>query len=679
MVKALIEQVSGLQEDVAFLDSQIDDLGGTKANKADIAEEVATKKLRADTATVGEGTVNRLHSSEVDTNSLHATETITNRLEVNGSADIANLKAERATITDAGTVNLTATRVVALEKIEVKEPGEGVQANVVLDRDTIKAPNVVADKVVAKVGEVTSVKSQNTSTDSLEVTGKTTVKDLDITGQITGLNNVDIDAKSIVTPIIEADEVVAGNIHTSMDNKLHPTPGLDNNDYYIITLPTFTGNMVLNWVDGGGNTIWSATATGNGEDYGFTWSTVSKDAIVVTDLYQYDKHLYIKTNVNGDLAYSYHTTEKLGEIGIGFNGVAGWTNPESLDDLTDGNHRHECTTMDGTVIFGLSYLPGFTTFVDRYEIGELLIDGENIVNTQTVKGSIDESLAYRVTQHTYDYSESAFSGRFYEVAPFMKSDQIPDGAKLIYNDNGTLRFTSSLPPYSGLQFGSPESVASYKGWFNSIEWMPETVPLADFEYSVPSIKVGKKREVATQEVQSFADHKGEAVDTLLDRKAAENASDIISERTRAQGVETTLQSNIDGERVRAEGAESTLQSNIDGERVRAEGAESTLQSNIDAERVRAQGVEATKQDNLVSGTNIKTVNGQDILGSGNMKIDTIPTGGTKGQVLTSNGDGTTSWKTPSSESGFVPPVGMAIELRSDIDPNYTLIGTWVEI
>ena len=82
MVKALIEQVSGLQEDVAFLDSQIDDLGGTKANKADIAEEVATKKLTADNATVGEGTVTKLHSSEADINKLHATETITNRLEV---------------------------------------------------------------------------------------------------------------------------------------------------------------------------------------------------------------------------------------------------------------------------------------------------------------------------------------------------------------------------------------------------------------------------------------------------------------------------------------------------------------------------------------------------------------------------------------------------------------------
>ena len=338
--------------------------------------------------------------------------------------------------------------------------------------------------------------------------------------------------------------------------------------------------------------------------------------------------------------------------------MAGWTNPESLDDLADVNNIHECTTMDGTVTFGLSYLPGFTTFVDRYEIDELLIDGENIVSNQTVKGSIDESLAYRVTQHTYDYSESAFSGRFYEVAPFMESDQIPEGAKLIYNDNGTLRFTSSLPPYSGLQFGSPESVASYREWFNSIEWMPETVPLADFEYSVPSIKAGKKREVATQEVQSFADHKGEAVDTLLDRKTAENASDIISERTRAQGVETTLQSSIDGERVRAEGAESTLQ------------------SNIDAERVRAEGVEETKQDNLVSGTNIKTVNGQDILGSGNLHLDTIPTGGTDGQVLTSKGDGTTVWKAPSQS--FYLPIGMIIELDNDINPNGLFAGTWDE-
>ena len=631
MVKALLEQVSGLQEDVAVLDSQIDDLSGTKANKADIAVSVSTKKLTADTATIGEGTVNRLHSSEVDTNGLHATETITNRLEVNGSADIANLSADALTAKDLGTTNLNAVRMKATEKIEV---GEGVAVS----GDTVKAPMVEANKVKASQAELSSVRSESTVTGKLDVSGKTTVKDLDITGEITGLNNVDIDAKSIVTPIIEANEVVAGSIYTSKDNRLHPTPGLDNNDYYIIALPPFTGNMVLNWVDRDGNTVWSASVTGNGEDYGFTWSTASRDSIKVAKLYQYDRRLYIKTTANGDLEYSYHATEKLGEIGIGFNGVAGWTNPKSLDDLADGNHRHECTTMDGTVVFGLSYIPGFTTNIDRYEIDELLIDGENIVGTQTVKGSIDESLAYRVTQHTYDYSESAFSGRFYEVAPFMESDQIPEGAKLIYNDNGTLKFTTSLPPHSGLQFGSPEIVVANKEWFNGIEWMPETVALADFTYSTPTIKVGNDREVATQEVQSFVDYRENATDALLDSRSAETAAKLKAETERAIKAESTLQASIEAEKERATTAESTLHASIEAETERA----TTAEENLDEK----------KQDKLPNGE--------------------------KDQVLTSNGDGTISWKT-SSGSGFVPPVGMVVELEESLNPNDLFTGEWIEL
>lgn len=366
MVKALLEQVSGLQEDVAVLDSQIDDLSGTKANKADIAEEVTTKKLTADTATVGEGTVSRLHSSEVDTNSLHATETLTNRLEVNGSADIASLSADASTVKDLVATNLNAARMKATEKIEV---GEGVQADVVLDRDTIKAPNVVANKVVAKVSEVTNVKSENTVTDNLEVTGKTTVKDLDITGEITGLNNVDINAQSIDTPVLDADSITTGGIVTSDVNHLIPSPHLDNNDHYTIVLPTFTGTMVLKWADKGGNEVWSATVIGNGSDYSIHWGTKA-ESLTVTKLYQYRKHLYIRENANGSLYYSYHTTEEIEAPSVLYNYTG-------LGSVLTENYQYDATVLSGTYAFGKFYAPSMVQTglfnLDDVEINKLKV------------------------------------------------------------------------------------------------------------------------------------------------------------------------------------------------------------------------------------------------------------------------------------------------------------------
>lgn len=106
----------------------------------------------------------------------------------------------------------------------------------------------------------------------------------------------------------------------------------------------------------------------------------------------------------------------------------------------------------------------------------------------------------------------------------------------------------------------------------------------------------------------------------------------------------------------------------------------TLSQLKEYDRVRAAKTEEalqTKQDNLVSGTNIKTVNGNSLLGSGNLEINTIPTGGTEGQVLTSNGDGTISWKT--SSAGFIPPVGMVVELDGVLNPNDLFTGDWIEL
>lgn len=55
---------------------------------------------------------------------------------------------------------------------------------------------------------------------------------------------------------------------------------------------------------------------------------------------------------------------------------------------------------------------------------------------------------------------------------------------------------------------------------------------------------------------------------------------------------------------------------------------------------------STKQDTLVSGTNIKTINNNSILGSGNLDIDGLPSQtGQSGKFLTTNGS-TASWGSP---------------------------------
>jgi hypothetical protein len=54
---------------------------------------------------------------------------------------------------------------------------------------------------------------------------------------------------------------------------------------------------------------------------------------------------------------------------------------------------------------------------------------------------------------------------------------------------------------------------------------------------------------------------------------------------------------------------------------------------------------ATKQNNLVSGTNIKTINGSSVLGSGDLTIESLPPGGVKNNLLykKSETDGDAGW------------------------------------
>lgn len=87
---------------------------------------------------------------------------------------------------------------------------------------------------------------------------------------------------------------------------------------------------------------------------------------------------------------------------------------------------------------------------------------------------------------------------------------------------------------------------------------------------------------------------------------------VSTESSRAKQIEGELKDKITAETNRATGEETKLDAKLSSEISRATNAEKALDTKI-------TNLNNTKQDKLVSGTNIKTVNDESILGEGNIK------------------------------------------------------------
>lgn len=379
VVRALVEQVSQIQEDINVIDGRIDDLDRDKAETSDLSVSVNTQALTADNATIGGSTIindNGLYSPNLDASYLHSQNADFNYAHSNVGY-IQDLSTDALTVNGVtNTFDLNAKRVNVTETIDV--PG--------LNADTVNANTLNVNGNVSALGITADSANYNVvNLQTLDVAQSLNVRDLNITGNISGLNNVDIVANSITTPTIEADEIKAGSIYTletTDDYHLVPTPHLDNNDHYTIQLPSFTGTIVLKWVDDQSNEVWSATVIGDGKDYEIHWGTLG-ETLVVQKIYQYDGSLYIRHNANGSLYYSYHTTEKLGEIAV-------WYNYTALDTVVWEDYTHDCTTLSGTVSFGDFYVPKFvirtSTFDDLLVRESLTVLGDSNLKQTNVTG-----------------------------------------------------------------------------------------------------------------------------------------------------------------------------------------------------------------------------------------------------------------------------------------------------
>lgn len=368
-VRVLVEQVSQIQEDLYNVNANINTLDRTKADLNSIQRQFSSFNIYAMDLTAGLVRINAenasLYAPNMSATDFHSDD-----------ADFLYVDANTGYIRNLSTDNLTVNGVTNTFDLNA------IRVNVT---ETINVPNVITNNITATSLDVAglvaagSLSSQNASitranVNDLNVANTLNVKDLNITGSISGLNNVDIEANSITTPIIDADEITAGAIYTtetSDDYHLVPSPHLDNNDHYTIILPSFTGTVVLKWADNLGNEIWSATVIGNGKDYEIHWGTVGQ-TLTVTKLYQYEGRLYIRENANGSLYYSYHTTDELGEITIMYNYTA-------LDSVIDVEHMLVCTRLSGQISFGDFYAPSFV-------IGDSVFENLTVRQTLTVEG-----------------------------------------------------------------------------------------------------------------------------------------------------------------------------------------------------------------------------------------------------------------------------------------------------
>lgn len=352
-INTMMEQISNLQEDVSEIQNEIDGLG----------QSISTVSLDADNAQIDTLNTTNLSSTGATVNTLTASESV-NTAEMSastshlGNADAGKVDTE---ILEAETASIDVGTVTALESVDA----DITRANI----DSLSAGNAEVNALetngITNAGDYTGkdISAENvTASDTvnakdLNVTDTANIKDLNISGHITGVADItlsELETEDLKATDAEIKTIKNEGIYTDNSNPLTPTPLVDNNDTYTIELPIFTGSMILIWKDN--NYVkWTATVIGNGTDYIITWSSPESESYV-QKLFQWNRHLYIRHNANGQLLYSYSAEKELGSITIYYN-MVGWANPKSLEELCDENHEIDVIRPDGTVQFGAVRIP----------------------------------------------------------------------------------------------------------------------------------------------------------------------------------------------------------------------------------------------------------------------------------------------------------------------------------
>ena len=405
LINTLVKQVSDLQIDTSRIENDLNDL-----------ESAVNTHITFNRDGDGRTEVNNLASNDISVSKAAIQEAnISHLTSANGS--IANLtstsgviKNLQSTHIDADDANITHLDVESQAHLQDTDVAKSLTVHGLTTTEDIHAKNIESislhttdvetTALNAVSGTIPTLNSQN-----ITASNKVTTKDLEITGEITGVSDMemhDLVANDIKANSADIDKITWIEQILDKTHVIDPSPELSNVDRYTIQLPKFSGWYIITCL-GPDNTIkWAATIRGNGYDYSISWSCADTTESI-KNLYQYKGQLYIRHSANGTIAFAYSADRDLPDPTIYFN-MDGWVLDLDLPDLCDERHKYDVISLNGTIFFGLFVAPGLQ--IDTEESGLVSFKGScRIEELHTKLAEAMEGDIWNITNYGYTTSE----------------------------------------------------------------------------------------------------------------------------------------------------------------------------------------------------------------------------------------------------------------------------------
>lgn len=410
----LIKRIEKLEDEVSSLNESV--------NTENVnAENVYTKTLESDIATVKQLSSDNINAtsveaSDVNTRTLTAAEAKINKLdgdvEIAGNVKAKGITADKLSVTDLEVENrtlpsLNVTGDTVLNKATAEETVTkklkvteelALASGIKLDHFTANSA-IIEDAVITHIGS-NSIETINAKTETLEANDITT--DTVTSGNV---NSTTVNAESVAAAHTQTNDIDAG-VYKRNDSfyiNIDIEPGAKG----IIKLPKFDGTGKFYFVDGEENSVISLTVINNKTQLQSTLVNYSQKGLYLTDINMgTDGHIYFGISDQSNIKKMYYTLDinnDFIEVPIQMSSVTSFDNIDIAYEYVPQYRTRVVILGDPNAVndYGLDVNgllnPKSLQFPEISKVPGLEVDNDALIhNDLTVEGNINGKLANKI-------------------------------------------------------------------------------------------------------------------------------------------------------------------------------------------------------------------------------------------------------------------------------------------